>query len=103
MRVRWCEPRQRARVRQLLKDLYGKGILYVLTIPDSLDGLYRLPQGVLSALRNYIREELPETLDAPRMVEARALPPARQGRKNRGISNASQRTGFENECCHTAL
>lgn len=30
---------KRARVRLLLKDLYGKGILYVLTIPDNLDGL----------------------------------------------------------------
>lgn len=31
------------------------------------------------------------------MVEASDLPPARQGKKNRGISNASQRTGFQTE------
>ena len=52
----------------LLMDSYGKGILYVLTIPDNFNDLYRLPQGVLAALRNYIGAGLPETIDAPSEV-----------------------------------
>ncbi len=52
----------------LLMDSYGKGVLYVLTIPDNFNDLYRLPQGVLTALRSYIGEDLPETMDAPSHV-----------------------------------
>jgi len=52
----------------LLMDRYGKGVLYLLTIPDNFNNLYRLPQGVLTALRNYIGGNLPETLDAPSQV-----------------------------------
>lgn len=49
-------------------DSYGKGVLYVLTIPGNFNDLYRLPQGVLTALRSYIGEDLPETMDAPSQV-----------------------------------
>ncbi len=52
----------------LLMDRYGNGILYVLTIPDNFNDLYRLPQGVLTALRSYIGGDLPETMDAPSQV-----------------------------------
>jgi hypothetical protein len=52
----------------LLMDRYGKGVLYVLTIPDNFNDLYRLPQGVLTALRSYLGEDLPETMDAPSQV-----------------------------------
>lgn len=52
----------------LLMDRYGKGVLYVLTIPDNFNDLYRLPQGVLAALWHYIGEALPETMDAPSQV-----------------------------------
>jgi hypothetical protein len=52
----------------LLMNRYGKGILYVLTIPDNFNDLYRLPQGALTAIRNYLGESLPETIDAPSQV-----------------------------------
>ncbi len=52
----------------LLMDRYGKGVLYALTIPDNFNDLYRLPRGVLTALRGYIGGELPETMDAPSQV-----------------------------------
>lgn len=52
----------------LLMDRYGKGVLYVLTVPDNFNDLYRLPQGVLTALRSYIGEGLAETMDAPSQV-----------------------------------
>ena len=52
----------------LLMDRFGKGTLYVLTIPDNFNDLYRLPQGVLTALRNYIGAGLPEMMDAPSQV-----------------------------------
>jgi hypothetical protein len=52
----------------LLMDRYGKGILYVLTIPENFNDLYRLPQGVLTVLRSYLGEDLPETMNAPGQV-----------------------------------
>lgn len=52
----------------LLMDRYGKGILYVLTIPDNFNDLYRLPKGVLTVLRSYIGADLPATMDAPSQV-----------------------------------
>jgi hypothetical protein len=52
----------------LLMDRYGKGILYVLTIPDNFNDLYALPAGVLTAIRSYVAEELPVRLDGPSQV-----------------------------------
>jgi hypothetical protein len=52
----------------LLMDRYGKGILYVLTIPDNFNDLYRLPSGVLTALRSYVGADLPDMMDAPSRV-----------------------------------
>jgi hypothetical protein len=52
----------------LLMDRYGSGVLYVMAIPDNFNDLYRLPQGVLTALRGYIGADLPVTMDAPSQV-----------------------------------
>jgi hypothetical protein len=52
----------------LLMDHYGKGTLYVLTIPDNFNDLYALPQPVLTALRGYLMEDQPVLLDAPSRV-----------------------------------
>ncbi len=52
----------------LLMDRYGKGILYVLTIPDNFNDLYALPAGVLTALRGYLGAGLPVELDGPSQV-----------------------------------
>jgi hypothetical protein len=52
----------------LLMDRYSKGILYVLTIPENANDLYRLPQPVLTAIRRYILFGFPFTIDAPSKV-----------------------------------
>ena len=35
----------------LLRDYYGKGILYTLSVPDSYPDLYQFPESVLTRLR----------------------------------------------------
>jgi hypothetical protein len=49
----------------LVSDRYGKGMLYVLTIPDNFADLYRLPADVLSAIRRVVMRDFPVRLDAP--------------------------------------
>jgi hypothetical protein len=44
---------------------YAGGTLYVLVIPDSFDGLYSLPAGVLNRLRECLAGELPVRLEGP--------------------------------------
>jgi hypothetical protein len=52
----------------LLMDHYGKGELYVLTVPESLYDFYRLPSGVLDAIRRYLPTGLPVRLEGPAKV-----------------------------------
>jgi hypothetical protein len=52
----------------LLVDHYGKGELYVLTVPESMYDFYRLPSGVLDAIRRYLGPELPVRLEGPAIV-----------------------------------
>ncbi len=52
----------------LLMDHYGKGELYVLTVPESMNDFYRLPGPVLDALRRYLGLGLPVQLEAPAQV-----------------------------------
>jgi len=52
----------------LLMDHYGKGELYVLTVPESMFDFYRLPSGVLDAIRRYLGPELPVRLEGPAKV-----------------------------------
>ena len=52
----------------LLMDKYGEGTLYVWTLPENLNDLYRLPSGVLDALRRYLAPGLPLRLAAPAKV-----------------------------------
>ena len=52
----------------LLMDRYSKGILFVLTIPENFNDLYRLPQAVLTAIRSYLLQQFPVQLDAPSQV-----------------------------------
>lgn len=49
----------------LLMDRYSKGILYVLTVPDNVNDLYSLPEGVLNQIRSYVMADFPVRLDAP--------------------------------------
>ncbi len=52
----------------LLMDHYGRGKLYVWTMPENLNDLYRLPPSVLAALRRYLDAGLPVRMDAPARI-----------------------------------
>jgi hypothetical protein len=52
----------------LLMDQYGKGTLYVWTVPDNMNDLERLPSGVLDSIRRYVESGLPVKLDGPAKV-----------------------------------
>lgn len=52
----------------LLMDRYTKGTLYILTIPEDFKDLYRLPQPVLTALKNIFTRDQFAQLDAPAQV-----------------------------------
>lgn len=48
--------------------VYGPGVLYVLTIPDNLDDLYKLPEPVLNRVRETVTADLPVRIEAPGRV-----------------------------------
>lgn len=52
----------------LLMDRYSKGVLYIWTIPENFNDLYRLPVEVTTGLRNYIMRGFPVQLDGPGQV-----------------------------------
>lgn len=52
----------------LLLNRYSKGVLYVWTMPDNLNDLYRLPPEVTSAFKNYLMRSFPVRLDGPAQV-----------------------------------
>lgn len=49
----------------LLKTAYGNGNLYILTVPDNMEGLYHLPVRVLNAVRAVFCKNLPVCLEGP--------------------------------------
>lgn len=52
----------------LLVDHYGKGDLYVLTIPEEQNDFYSLPPRVLDAIRRYLTSDLPVRIEGPAKV-----------------------------------
>ncbi|HEY4984095.1 MAG TPA: hypothetical protein VIJ24_03460 [Verrucomicrobiae bacterium] len=52
----------------LLMDRYSKGVLYIWTIPENFNDLYRLPPGVTSAIKNYVMTGFPVRVDGPSQV-----------------------------------
>ncbi|HKI70550.1 MAG TPA: hypothetical protein VKA67_13250, partial [Verrucomicrobiae bacterium] len=46
----------------------GKGVLYVWTIPDNFNDLYRLPPSVLSAIKSYVMRDFPVRMEGPSQV-----------------------------------
>lgn len=52
----------------LLRALYSKGNLYVMTVPDDLGNLYDLPEGILNAYRQVLSQDLEMRLEAPAKV-----------------------------------
>ncbi|MGB7747251.1 MAG: hypothetical protein WBN75_08185 [Verrucomicrobiia bacterium] len=52
----------------LLMDRYGKGILYIWTIPENFNDLYNLPVPVTTAIKNYVMRDFPVRLNGPSQV-----------------------------------
>jgi hypothetical protein len=52
----------------LLMDHYSRGVLYVWTIPENFNDLYRLPPTVTTAIKNYVMSGFPVRLDGPSQV-----------------------------------
>jgi hypothetical protein len=52
----------------LLMERYGKGVLYVWTLPDNFNDLYRLPPAVTSELKGYLMAGFPVRLEGPGQV-----------------------------------
>lgn len=52
----------------LLMERYGKGVLYVWTMPDNFNDLYRLPPAVTSELKGYLMAGFPVRLEGPSQV-----------------------------------
>ena len=52
----------------LLMNQYGKGTLYILTVPDNFTDLYLLPASTLNAMRSYIMGNFPIRIEAPAKV-----------------------------------
>jgi len=52
----------------LLMERYGKGVLYVWTIPDNFNDLYRLPVAVTRELKSYVMAGFPVRVDGPSQV-----------------------------------
>jgi hypothetical protein len=52
----------------LLMDYYSRGTIYVWTIPENFNDLYRLPTSVTTAIKNYVMAGFPVRLDGPSNV-----------------------------------
>ncbi len=52
----------------LLMNQYGKGTLYVLTIPENFTDLYLIPDATLNAIRSYVMGNLPVRIEGPAKV-----------------------------------
>jgi hypothetical protein len=52
----------------LLMNRYSKGVIYLLTIPESQADLYNLPQGVITQIKHYLQRDFPVQIDSPPLV-----------------------------------
>jgi hypothetical protein len=52
----------------MLLNRYSKGMLYIWTIPENFNDLYRLPSSVTSAVKDYVMAGFPVRLDGPGQV-----------------------------------
>jgi len=52
----------------LLMNQYGKGTLYVLTIPENFADLYLIPDAALNAIRSYVLGNFPVRIEGPAKV-----------------------------------
>ena len=52
----------------LLMNQYGKGKLFVWTIPDNFTDLYQMPEAALNAIRSYVMGDFPVRIDGPAKI-----------------------------------
>ena len=52
----------------LLMDRYSKGVIYVWTIPENFNDLYRLPAFATTIIKNYVMSGFPVRVDGPSQV-----------------------------------
>jgi hypothetical protein len=52
----------------LLMNEYGKGKLFILTIPENFTDLYLLPPGTLNAIRSYVLGNFPVRIEGPAKI-----------------------------------
>jgi hypothetical protein len=52
----------------LLMNQYGKGKLYLLTVPDNFTDLYLMPDATLNAIRSYVLGDFPVRIEGPAKV-----------------------------------
>ena len=52
----------------MLMNQYGKGTLYILTVPNNFTDLYLLPASTLNAIRSYVMGNFPVRIEAPAKV-----------------------------------
>jgi hypothetical protein len=52
----------------VLMNRYGKGIFYVLVVPENVADLYNLPRGVTTAIKSYLQQDFPVRMDSPALV-----------------------------------
>jgi len=52
----------------LLMNRYGRGVLYVWTVPDNFTDLYALPPPVTSAIKKFFLRGFPVRLDGPAQI-----------------------------------
>ena len=49
----------------MLLDRYSRGLLYIWTIPENFNDLYRLPVAVTRAIKDYVMADFPVRVDGP--------------------------------------
>jgi hypothetical protein len=52
----------------LLMNRYGRGVLYIWTMPDNFTDLYALPPEVTGAIKNFLLRGFPVRLDGPAQI-----------------------------------
>jgi hypothetical protein len=52
----------------LLMNQYGKGTLYIFTVPDNFTDLYLMPPATLDAIRSYVLGNFPVRVEGPAKI-----------------------------------
>jgi hypothetical protein len=52
----------------VLMNRYSQGVIYVLAIPENIADLYNLPQGVVTAIKQFLQPDFPVRIESPALV-----------------------------------